>query len=416
MKRMFMLTRLVLLFLIALGALLTGCAIDMGQNARYGNYGGPPRQQEPKRLFSLQETDRGASWFPNHVRFSPDDKQLLVSLCYVYRVEFCRVGKYFIDEKRWEILPHEPDRTYRWPTYSPDGQWIVVSTAKCNEHYTCPMLDYKLAKMPPDGTQLIRIADSSVEHATFSANGKKLIYWKLVGLGLPTYDVFELDWASGKERALTDFHFNGLKMGWPYFLPDGERFVFSAQVKDALRWIYLPNKLLPERHASEGTPLDRTGPNKDVIIYAADVRDAPIGHDNFLKLILLWPGEERYALHDISSDGRVLYQSSLFGNKTHPAAESLGERRRSEYLKGIGANRKTPSNKALFMRRPDADASVDLLLDVGYATEPSLSWNGRRLAYIQGAAIGISPDHRLAIYGIADQSLEFIDWPRLELK
>lgn len=394
---------------------LGGCAADLGQNARYGNFGGPPRPQQGESSFSLDQADRGASWFPNHVRFAPDGKQLLVSLCHVYRSDFCRVGKYYIDEKRWEILPHDPNRTYRWPTYSPDGQWIVVSTAPCNAHYRCSMLDYKLAKMPPDGSQLIKIADSSAEHATFSGNGKKLIYWKLVGLGLPTYDVFEMDWATGKERALTDFHFNGLKMGWPYFLPDGERFVFSAQVKDALRWIYLPNKLLPERHASDGTPFDRTGPNKDVIIYAADVKDAPIGHDNFLKLTFLWPGEGRHSLEDVSRNGRVLYISSLSDNR-HPATNSLYDQRREEYRKIIGTNRKPTSLSAAFLRRPEEGAPVDEVLDVRYANEPSLSWDGRRLAYIQGALSSISPDHRLAIFGIADQSLEFIDWPRLELK
>lgn len=293
---------------------------------------------------------------------------------------------------------------------------LVVSTAPCNAYYMCSLFDYKLAKMPPNGSQLIKIANSSAEHATFSANGKKLIYWKLVGLGLPTYDVIELDWATGKERALTDFHFDGLKIGWPYFLPDGERFVFSAQVRSALRWIYKPNQLLPEKHASDGTPFDRTGPNKDVIIYAADVKDAPIGRDNFLKLTFLWPGDGRYELHDVGVDGRILYQAPLFFKKSNPVASAIDERRRFERAQCRGTKCKNPDGYALFLRRPEANASDDEVLDVSFTSEPSLSRDGSQLAYIQGAIQSISPDHRLAIFRRADQSLEYIDWPRMELK
>ncbi len=57
--------------------------------------------------FDRNGTEWGLHWFPTHVHFGPDNDTLLVGLCHVKRVSYCRIGKYRISRDQWEILPFE---------------------------------------------------------------------------------------------------------------------------------------------------------------------------------------------------------------------------------------------------------------------------------------------------------------------
>lgn len=227
-----------LIFLVASTVLLSACTVDMGQGGRFGAYGGPPQQQSQsaESPFSIDDISFGVRWVPTHVRYAPDSSHFLVSLCHTLRPELCRIGKYFAATNEWEILPFEDKRTYRWPVYSPDGKEIAVTTGACDEQYRCDLYQHVLARMRPDGSRMETVADITAKEMSFSPDGKKLIYWRLGGMGpkgrrFEFSNIYEVDWATGKERALTDLG-NTCKEGRALFVEDGEAFVFYAQSGD----------------------------------------------------------------------------------------------------------------------------------------------------------------------------------------
>jgi Tol biopolymer transport system component len=72
---------------------------------------------------------------------------------------------------------------------------------------------------------------------SFSPDGKRIIYAKsrfkrerafpLRGTMDDAWDVYEVDAATGKEHRLTNYDF--YEMSWPYYMPDGKQFIFSAE-------------------------------------------------------------------------------------------------------------------------------------------------------------------------------------------
>jgi Tol biopolymer transport system component len=92
----------------------------------------------------------------------------------------------------------------------------------------------KLATMSPDGSDLrIVTKEPAVRFfPSFSHSGKKIIFARAERVRkegktpAADYDVWELDLASEVERRLTFFRF--YQMSAPFYLPDDERFIFSA--------------------------------------------------------------------------------------------------------------------------------------------------------------------------------------------
>lgn len=410
---------------MACGIALGGCAIDLGQNARYGNFGGEPRVKEVPPAFSIADTVNGVRWFPNYVRFAPDDSHLLVSLCHIKRITLCRIGKYYIAENRWEILPYEERRTYFWPTYAPDGKSIVVTTAPCDEQYICPLVQYALARMPPDGSRLEKLIDTVAIHPSFSRDGKKLIYWKIgsinavKGAALMFRDVAELDLTTGQERALTDFHlYDEHALGWPYFLPDGERFIFGAHLVGRIGWVYDPKTRQATHHRTDGTFLDRKLVGHPITMFAANLRDAPINKDNFEKLVPLWM-DTMTAPSDVSRDGLISYGTGQIEKRKagNPVALALPTNSNQEIYAGSNSN-----VGALFLRRPEPTAQDEAAFNLnGGGHSLSLSSDAKRLAFARAETIihaAAAPHRRtqFGIIGLGERMPRFLDWPLLELK
>lgn len=390
---------------LVLTLLLTAGSLAQGQDARYGNFGGPPTQKEPAPPFSIDSTYRDVRWFPTHVRWSPDDSHLLVSLCHTLRPSLCRIGKYFIATKQWEILPYEDKRTYRWPVYHPDGKEIAVSTGSCDEQYRCALADYVLIRMAPDGSSQQPVGDVIATDMSFSRDGKKLIYWRLGGMSirgrtLALADLYEIDWPSGKETALTAIGFMGEELLRPRYVENGAAFIFQGGGYGMLN-----------AKSHRGVNYGR-------------IQDAPLKPINqHGGLVSMQP----YGLLDVSRDDRILYLADLTWKKeaNEPIALTI---RPGKAKRGIGAT--TPKDvvgtdaqeryfgrgSALFLRSMKPASLDEAGFDVSSPFEAALSSDATRVAFLRGGSAVSSAGVKLGLIGHGDVQTTNIDWPKLELK
>jgi len=433
--------------LLGASVLLSACDKFPGQYAKFGNYGGGPRPKSPADRFQPDMVKAGMRWFPAHVDFGPDGDTLLVSLCHVQRNDLCRIGKYSITKKTWEILPFEEQRTYLTPIFSPDGQWIVATTVSTNEERLLDYRDYRLVKMRPDGSGMesVKSVDSYWDEIpgfrpSFSADGKKLIYWRRHDVGsrvkheFTETDLFMVDWGTGKETRLTQLGFLGQEGGRPYLTPNGEQFLFSG----ALYAMY---------------PSEFTKHNALMI---ASVKDAPItGKDLGTKATWPWEDARPRDMDGMDRQGRVLYFCGLGAKKRAGNAVALSIRPREPDFKptprprtandmerknpfaelteeqirrGDGARLKQKLNmesdeyrsgegSAAFLRRPLPNSKDEVVFDGGSSIS-SPSPDGSLLAFITGTfppaadettGVGLIPA------GKPRKDTEYIDWPRLDL-
>ena len=425
--------RFISLLAIALVASLNACALDLGQDSRYGNYGGPPRQDADDKVFSLEITDtKGVRWFPNYVNYSPDDSHLLVSLCHTGWHEFCRIAKFHIADRRWEILPHEPTVTYRFPVYSPDGKWIVLNTAPCTERKRwCNEEEALLVRMRPDGSGLETLADTNAWYPSFANDGSKLIYWSMGGrnphTGKKTFvlanaDVAELDWTSRRERLLTQFSFwPEHRKGRPYFTPDGKSFVFGGFVFSApggpKKYLAGPTGLASsylqrDDEFNTGGTIYRLPPErKRVTLWRVPVQDEPYRSKDVPKFIPLWPNEFSWSAIGMTKDGRVLYFASIASRHEQgsPVAAALlaVQDRASRAL----ASRRN----AIFLRGPEPGAQDEAAFDTS-ARENCLSTSGddKRLAFCRYSTTWVNQS--LCTIALGEYEPTCYDWPKLTLE
>lgn len=402
------------ILITTLTLLLASCALDMGQGARYGAYGGPARERQPEPPFSIEDTYRGKRWFPTHVRYAPDGTHLLVSLCHVKRPALCRIGKYFIETKEWEILPFEDKRTYRWPVYHPDGKEMAVVSTPCDENYHCGFGGSRLVRMKADGTEETPLGDVIASLMSFSPDGRKLIYWRhgpIYPQGRRTSgggtDIFELDWATGKERRLTDLSFSGAYEGRPLFVDNGEAFVFYAQF-EATYWASASN----------------SGMNY------VRIADKPLGRDDMRGMKLIWPkmNEDRTGLvgwssFDVSRDGRLLYYGGFGWRQRAGDPVSVAILPYRPFVQGQKQyDTQEDSDLAgasaiLYLRQPRAGARDEVAFRVDKPFDAALSPDAKRVAFLDGGSPVSSAGVRLGLIdqGPAQHPIS-IDWPKLELK
>lgn len=412
--------------------LLAGCALDLGQGARFGNYGGPQAVAKPEPPFDIRSTTWETRWFPTHVRWAPDDSHLLVSLCHVNRASYCRIGKYWIADKRWELLPLEPRTTYRWPAYSPDGKHIVATVASCNEEYRCHGPDDTLTLLSPDGSRVQKLIRTYADHPSFSDDGRKIIYWRLTGGGGADVAMFDLD--TGKEEKLTNILFETSSLaGGAYFLPGGQRFVFGASLPQPLygsRTVFVDGKpveyyvLDKQGTLSRTTPVDGTkhdprGPNRGVLRRVADRRDGVVTRATLGRLELLWPDNGASATNggaeDVNRKGEVLYFCPITGCLAKIRAD--GRYR----VKGIDLDRLPEflslqdPKPSVHVLRADREDAIDVSIFVinASASVTAISGDSQRLAFARNTLWHHS--NRLGIATLGNPDPEFIDWPRLEL-
>ncbi len=363
------------------GLTLAGCTPNLGQNARYGMYGGQQQRSSlsVEKPFTLAETFLGMRWFPAHVRFSPDDSNLLVSLCHInpQRSDVCRIGRYYLASQQWEVLPFEDKRTYRWPTYTPDGKWIVFSTGPCDEQYRCSIGDYVLARMPSDGARMEVVADTIAREPSFAPDGKKLVYWKL----RPRVEhLYEMDWETRQERELVNMaSAPASETGRPFLIEDGKAVAFYGRINVGFEHRGLIRFDIADRPLRSAYDLDR------------------------LKVI--WPGRKSDVPHsgvadvfDIAQDGRLLFRARISDIKPNGGDWA-----------------------ALFLGTPRVDASDDTTaFDVQSCFAATIAFNGKKVAFLKGGTSGgvHPPDARLGLIGVGEWESEevYVDWPRLELK
>lgn len=134
----------------------------------------------------------------------------------------------------------------KFPSFSSDGKKIVFLGA--HDEYS---QNRNICVMNADGSEVRQITNfdftgqkkgdletsNFVIAPSFSPDGKRIIFAKsrlkreraypLRGSMHTAWDVYEVDVVSGTEHRLTNYDF--YEMSWPYYMPDGKRFIFSAE-------------------------------------------------------------------------------------------------------------------------------------------------------------------------------------------
>ena len=167
-------------------------------------------------------------------------------------------------------------------TLSRDGEWIVFTSARDR--------DLEIYKMRTDSSELTRLTNEPGYDggAFFSYDGTKIVYrasrpegdeladyQRLLAQGLirpSQLDIFVMDADGSNKRQLTD---NGRANFGPYFLPDGERIIFSSNMDAESPRV--PDFDLYAINV-DGTGLER-------ITYAGDFDGFPMFNSDGTKLI-----------------------------------------------------------------------------------------------------------------------------------
>lgn len=206
-------------------ALLSVAGCGSLLNPRFGNFGGDNRHEAPPP-FSVEQTARdGVRWYPRQVRYSPDGTNILVSLCHTQAPRFCRIGRYYLTDKRWEVFPYDDAHSYQFPTYTPDGKWIAFSNHNLATNTTT------LDRMAFDGGQHEPVIASKTYGMSFSADGSKAIYYCNPYPRLGYYEICLLDWNTRAERKLTNLGlYQDETAGRPFLVDDDTAFVFAGRV------------------------------------------------------------------------------------------------------------------------------------------------------------------------------------------
>ena len=402
------------LAIVLLLVLLTLAGCSLNPTARYGMYGGGAqnieRPQDPP--FDANAIVFGTRWFPTYLRFAPDDSSFLASLCHVRRPDFCRIGRYTLATKTWDILPHEPLRTYRWPTFSPDGKWIVTTSAPCDALYQCAGEAHALSRMRSDGTGFEKLGNDVIAiQATFSGNGKKLIYWRRIATPSPAgprligrKEIYEMDWETGNEKELTAIRFRGEEMdSQPFLTVDGETVVLSGDLFN------IGIRDLKTGEVDWGPEIMR-GANQKVRRWAFSVRDAPLDRDKAKqgKMWPVWSGEESgIGSFDMTLDGRIVYNDFIYERR----------KRGSEVAKSLDCGPQVRQyTRAAFIRRPVEGAQDEAAFCAGLDVFSAVSGRKRYLVRTNGSVSLFGNGLRLMLFDSTNPVPEDINWPRLELK
>lgn len=377
---------------------LTACAMDPGQDARFGAYGGARRDRGPTAAFDIASTSFGVRWFPTHLRWAPDGSHLLVSLCHVKQVDYCRIGKYWLAERRWELLALKPHTTYRWPSYSPDGKRIVVTVGPCDEKFACSASGFVLTLIDPSGGNSVDLVRSIAQKPSFSDDGRKIIYWRHTGGGASDVAMYDLNAAKEEKLTALGIWDNNTQTGPPFFLSGGQRFTFSGNVH-----LNAPIK---------GTRLDPKGPNQGLIRYVWDRRHGLLTLQRYAEVDLLWPDGDLAPITngslDVSRAGEILYLLPYQSTYTNQLKSG---RYKGNVIANVG-----DKDILLVLRPALEDAPFSAVFRIPHGAQfAAISPDGQRIAFGSNNPRIWGPQGRLSLVSLSDQSVELIDWPTLEL-
>jgi Tol biopolymer transport system component len=256
-------------------------------------------------------------WFPHSIRFSRDGGHLLVNMCRKdngfnwHITDKCRIARYYIDSNKWESLPHDKDKSYIDPDYSPDGKTIAFFGEDLSLRFH--RLGVKGAGyiylMDADGKNLRPLGNKRsfdfLRYPRFSPDGRRILYWASF---LDGHDnIWEMDIQTGKKRQITknresetdsrtgqpkgvtdDYEY--YNRGRPRYLPDGQHFLFSME---AVRIAISGDDSLDAYER-------KYGENRVFILDLHNPRLKP-----------LWRDRQPSRGEDISSDGKWLLYSNL---------------------------------------------------------------------------------------------------------
>lgn len=187
---------------------------------------------------SAKEVNMG---LPN---FVPGNNDLIV---FDYSTVFwSKIATFNLKNEEFKKFDNIQIKQVTFPTFSPDGKRIAFLGALDEYGH-----NRNIYVMNADGSGMRQLTkfdftrqkDGNLETSnfvkgiSFSSDGKRIIYAKarfkreraypLQGTMNTAWDVYEVDVATGKERRLTKYDF--YEMSWPYYMPDGKRFIFSAE-------------------------------------------------------------------------------------------------------------------------------------------------------------------------------------------
>lgn len=384
---------------------MTGCALDIG--TRYGNYAGD-REVKSEKPFSVDETVDGVRWFPRHVRFAPDESNLLVSLCHTVRYDLCRIGRYHLASERWEILPFDDKSTYKWPLYTPDGKAIYVMRAPCDEQYRCDFAQEKLLRLSVDGRQSEGVASIIATHLNISPDGKRLIYWRIgayasiQGRTQTRANIFEMDLETRRERPLLkedELYTYQEDRSFSFYLSDGESFFFNASFRDG-------------------------GGNRDEAKSGwsiAKLKDAPVGARQIARV------ESNRGIEglDMTRDDRFVHVGDITEGKkaADPVAWSIrkpeGDSRNIPdsifRAKREIYDRWTGGGNALLLKPGGPHARYVAAFDFHDCGAAAVTPTGNLAACIEDSAIFSKYRRGLELSRLGEQGSRLVDWPRLTI-
>jgi len=194
--------------------LLQGC--DMEGQFIYSAADVPPA----KRPIDPQFAPRG---------FSPDSQKLYLE--YLDADQKVKIGWMDLSTKQVSLfVPLDTPDSFASPSSSSDGKQLAIvikAAASDFEKSQIGVLD-----LEKNVYRAITTSDSFKQFPSFSRDGKKIIYAQANRrresgkTRFSRWDIYEVDVNTGIERRLTDFCFFAVSP--PFYLEDGERFVFSG--------------------------------------------------------------------------------------------------------------------------------------------------------------------------------------------
>jgi Tol biopolymer transport system component len=204
-----------------------GAAVDNKQTEEY-------KRNHP----STKEVNMG---LPNFVPGNND--VIIIDYATVF---WSKIATFNLKDGKFKRFENIQIKHVNFPTYSPDCKKIAFLGA--HDEYGS---NRNIYIMHADGSNIRQITDfdftrkkeGSLETSnfviapTFSPDGNRIIYAKarfkreraypLRGSMNTAWDVYEVDVATGTERRRTNYDF--YEMSSPYYMPDGKRFIFSAE-------------------------------------------------------------------------------------------------------------------------------------------------------------------------------------------
>lgn len=162
--------------------------------------------------------------------FSPNSKKLYLE--FADASHHIRIGWMDLATKQVTLFaPQNTQDRLASPSSSSDGKQLTIVIKAAASNYEKSQIG--VLDLESNTYRAITKSDSYKQFPSFSQDGKKIIYAQPAHrresgkTRFSKWDIYETDVATGVERRLTDFCFFAVSQ--PFYLKDGERFVFSGE-------------------------------------------------------------------------------------------------------------------------------------------------------------------------------------------